>query len=385
MNTLTISTNSSQVAKSTITTDVPTNYHQNHGAVYLTPFDLLVVCILAVLMTIGIVGNAFVIYILSRKNSKPSSSLLKNRKKEDLVRSKRSKTGSTTVTARRKWFEHRIIVLSIVDLFSSCFVPSLFIYGTLHGFRSWHFGTFGCKLLVSLFPFTVSMSQGILVCISYERYQIVETKRQPTLRVSQWLVFVVLIAGLLVSPYTYSLEMVGDAVACRSTNKPLHAAYVIGNVVRDFTSTLVMLVFSAKTIRLLRQRDQRMRRSLRKSFVNNNNNNNTSNSNCKNERNFNTSTSQYRQTSARVTRILSTMLIMFSLCVIPVDLFQFAHLVFPAQMASQLGKKGLFVTNSLLVTLQLSNSVINVFVFSSMHICFSTCCQRLPAVGKANL
>ena len=304
----------------------------------MTSFDLLVVIILAVLMTIGVVGNACVIYILRKDVGK----------KKKRYSTKSSITSCTTPKQRNRWFESRVIVLSIVDLLSSCLVPSLFIYGTLHNFRRWHFGNLGCKLFVSLFPFTVSMSQGILVCIPYERYFIIKskTRRKPPIRVSIWLTGVVIIALLLVSPYTYSLDLVRDR--CRSINKQLHMIYVLGNVIRDLVSAILVLIFSVKTVHLLRRCDRKMRKS--------------SNNNSKSP-----GSKQRQQKSTRVTRIFSTILVSFSVCVIPVDLFQCIFLFFPGHMMKEFGKRKLFVVNTLLATLQISNSVINVFIYSSKH------------------
>ena len=306
----------------------------------MTSFDLLVVIILAVLMTIGVIGNTCVIYILRKdigKKRKPSATTT------SLI------TSYATPSRSKSWFESRLVVLASVDLLSSCFVPSLFIYGTAHSFREWHFGSIGCKLFVSLFPFTVSMSQGILVCISYERYFIIKskTKRKPPIRVYFWLTGVVIIAGLLVSPYTYSLDLVRNT--CRSVNKRLHMIYVLGNVTRDLASAILVFIFSVKTVNLLQQSDQRMK--------------NSSNKNPKSPG------SQLRQQiSTRVTRIFSTILVLFSVCVIPVDLFQCSFLFFPRYMMGGIGKRQIFVVNTLLATLQICNSVINVFIYSGGHL-----------------
>ena len=89
----------------------------------------------------GTLGNAYVIFVFGcNKNSRTS-------------------------------YETLLLILVVVDLCCSIFSPSLFIYGTLTKYKQWHFGEFGCKVIPSIFSLNVSVSQGILIMISIERYR----------------------------------------------------------------------------------------------------------------------------------------------------------------------------------------------------------------------
>ena len=64
---------------------------------------------------------------------------------------------------RHSHFESRLVLLAVVDLLSSTFIPTLFIYGTLTRFEAPHLTEPVCKVWISLFPLSISISQGIYV------------------------------------------------------------------------------------------------------------------------------------------------------------------------------------------------------------------------------
>ena len=92
--------------------------------------------------------------------------------------------GNTTViftfgkSKRRTLFEKRLLLLAIIDLLSTICVPSLFIYGVLTQYLGEILTEPVCKVWISLFPFSVSVSHGTLLFISFERYHRMHSKNR---------------------------------------------------------------------------------------------------------------------------------------------------------------------------------------------------------------
>ena len=102
--------------------------------------------LIVAIVCIGIPGNAFVIYVFGwRKKTKMN---MKERGRRD-----------------RNRFEFLLLLLSCIDLISLLLVPPIFFYLTMAKFKVWHFGKVACKIVPSLLQITISLSQGMLVCI----------------------------------------------------------------------------------------------------------------------------------------------------------------------------------------------------------------------------
>ena len=67
---------------------------------------------------------------------------------------------------RHTHFESRLVLLAVIDLLSSAFIPTLFIYGTLTHFQAPHLTEPVCKVWLTIFPLSVSISQGRF-CLLY--------------------------------------------------------------------------------------------------------------------------------------------------------------------------------------------------------------------------
>ena len=104
--------------------------------------DLVAVVIMCGIFLIGVIGNLMVIYIFGVKPGKS-----------------------------RKRFESFLLTLGVIDLISSIIVPFPFVYLTVTDYQVWHFGKLGCKIIPSFLQISVTVSQGVLIMISYERYQ----------------------------------------------------------------------------------------------------------------------------------------------------------------------------------------------------------------------
>ncbi|XP_065643161.1 bombesin receptor subtype-3 [Hydra vulgaris] len=107
----------------------------------------LLVIAFTLILSIGVVGNAFVIYTFGVK----------------LKSNHRSTTELLT------------LYLGVIDLLSSFLNPSFFIYLTIIDYRRWHFGKIGCKIIPTLGPIMTSISSGLLLILAIDRYLAVVT------------------------------------------------------------------------------------------------------------------------------------------------------------------------------------------------------------------
>ena len=109
---------------------------------YVTFSEWCLVVAFILIMCMGVVGNAFVIYVFGCK--------------------RKSNQRSAT-----DWL---ILYLGIIDLLSSFLNPPLYIYWTLTHYRRWDFGDLGCHILPSLGPIMASVSSGVLLIFAINRY-----------------------------------------------------------------------------------------------------------------------------------------------------------------------------------------------------------------------
>ena len=261
----------------------------------LSVFDKVVLTSLCILFFIGTAGNSCVVFTFGKKN-------------------------------KRNLFERRLLLLAVIDLFSSIFVPSLFIYGTITKFYAPHLGVVGCKILISLFPISVTISQSVLIFISYERYNRIERPFEGPKRIRFWFAISLVIAVLLVFPYTWTL---GEN--CLTRNIKLQNTYVIFNLLRDFFAVIFMLYFNIQTARSLK-------------------NNGDVYSNV---------SKTIRQKTKKISRTLLVMVTVFTICVVPVDIFQFVVLNLMTGRPAYINP-----VNTSLVVLQMCNSIANVIIYS---------------------
>ena len=90
--------------------------------------NLIIIC---VVLIVGVLGNSLVIFTFLMNGT------------------------------RRSHFESRLVLLAVIDLLSSSFIPTLFIYVILTKFEVPHLTATACKVWISLYPLSVSISQGI--------------------------------------------------------------------------------------------------------------------------------------------------------------------------------------------------------------------------------
>ena len=265
--------------------------HSYHN---LDPTNQMAIILLLFVFFLGIIGNVIVLFTFLKKR-------------------------------HRTVFEKRLVLLAIVDLVSSLCVPSLFIYGTLTHFHAPHLTEPVCKIWLSLFPMSVTISQALLVFISFERYHRIQKPFQRPYRIKFVFLAILLFSMALVSPYTYTLKDF-----CRTQNVTYHKVYVILNVVRDVISVLAMLYFNYRTGYCLHRNQDSI-------CVSNH-------SNLK---------------SKRIFRTLLKMVVVFTILVTPVDFYQFCVLNLMSTFPPYLNQ-----VNTMLVVLQMFNSVANIMIYS---------------------
>jgi len=306
-----------------------TTLNQNDQSLLLTmirftPLDIILIALITAIFCIGIPGNLFVIYVFGWRQRR-----------------------------KRCRFKFLLLILGCVDLISLLLVPPSFFYLTVTKFKVWHFGNIACKILPSLMQVSISVSQGMLVLICYERYSAIvnpfHNKQISTFRIFAWLCNVVFMSVVFIYPYAYTFE-----VTRADPNKPpscqpksAKSNYLIASsclqVFRDLLSVITMVILSLK---------------MNKALV---------------DRNDETSWDRAKM-SAKSRKLLRTVVVVFTMLCLPVDLF---HIIYYALVQFGFGADLALYTNTVLIpvnttlnVLQISNSVVNVFIYSKMHVFF---------------
>ena len=290
----------------------------------LTPIDLFTATMLVLLFFIGTIGNALTIWIF-------------------MIKKKR----------KRKRFELLLSVLAITDLFSSILIPLLFLYGTLTKYKRWDMGYLGCKLISSLFPVSVSLSQGILILISYDRYRSMSNPFGNPIRgttIGAWVAISLAVSCALVSPYYYALELVSSPMYGINTCAPSPYKfdhiyiYSCGNILRDVIATVALVVLGVLTNRSLKSKQGNLFSNL--SAFN------------KRQRNAN-----------KARKMLIVVACVFSFCVVPLDLFQvLVYTLVKLRVNIDASTYDIILkANTLLIILQVANSSTNFIIYSKMN------------------
>ncbi|XP_066920859.1 succinate receptor 1-like [Clytia hemisphaerica] len=232
----------------------------------------------------------------------------------------------------RTLFEKRLVLLAMIDLMSSICVPPLFIYGTLTSFQGSILTEPVCIVWISSFPFSISVSQGVLLFISFERYYRIQNPFKKPLKIRLYFIAVLVLAAIIVSPYASTLTD-----KCYVKDPRLRKATNLMNALRDFIAILAMCYFNYKIGQSYR---------------------------CKNNNliiktSSNKDLSQEHRNNMRVYRTLIKMVVVFSMLVLPYDLLHLALSYFLSSFPAYLNP-----INTMLVVLQVSNSVGNVLIYS---------------------
>lgn len=291
-------------------------------------FGYIVISIAIPLSVMGVIGNVIIIYKLGF-----------------------AKRGT------RNQYETFLLVLGFADFICMAVTPNVMVYGTITHFQSWHAGIIGCKIILSVLPMNVTISQGLLILIAYHRYEAVKKPLSSFIftgrRVFIWSIICVLASLLLVFPYAYALEMVDDpkhatkTCTIRGAMSKYTLAFTAINVSRDIVTTIVLVAIGNSTTRVLKKTNQ--------GFAAKN-----STQRWKNARIAST---------MRVRKLLKTVVVVFCLCTFPLDVYQLLlyvsfHIIgnIPVRLYTILRN-----INGGLFLLQASNSAANIFIYTKVH------------------
>ena len=310
------------------------------------PLDIFALVFMGILFVLGVSGNLFTIYVLSFVKK-------------------------THLSA----YDLMIVLLSISDLICAFIVPSMFGYGTITHFRRWDFGLIGCKILLSVLSINVTISQGILILMSTDRYLAIAKPFQRKVfskkNAALYVLLAVLFAMLLATPKAYALELhYNRELSMETCNTPgsknhLMLGYAAINLTRDIISTIVFAATGRKIYEALIT-----------------NSSNMAQHGCMGT-NIAVNISYVKQTH----KMLRLMLIVFSICTIPLDAFQFCvYVYFQVQLVIRSDVYyWIRSINTVLYLCQTSNAVVNVFIYGTRHRDFQPIFRRLSKMKNGVL
>lgn len=290
--------------------------------------DYIAMITLSIIFLIGVPGNIFVLYIFG-------------------IRRKKCRTR----------FETLLLLLGVTDCVSMLFIPTSFFYLTFTKFQVWHFGFIGCKIIPTILQMSVTISQGILVLISYERYHAIVYPFKIGFTnkcVCVWFVFVFIISIIFVLPYMFSFQIIKNPLDNTEACVPVSESYnlLMASSFMQLSRDLVALSILA-TLRI------RMHKSLTRSVT--------------------MATWDRLAISTKGRKLLKIVVLVFLILTLPEDIFLVFFYIFGSLFDMSDGLYNKFVDiNTFLNILQISNSVVNVFIYSRMHSYFKdrSCCPK---------
>eukprot|EP00794_Sanderia_malayensis_P010986 gene10986-12149_t len=279
--------------------------------------DKLGISAFSFIFVVGIFGNSFVCYTFGYKCRR-----------------------------RRTVTETLILYLAIADLIASFFNPLLYIYWIATGFRQWHFGIIGCKILPPIAPISTTISAAIIILICIDRYRSIVTPFKTRLSITQINIFAIMLVATSVLSYTFYLVKL-DVIPGMTCLSPDIAdkGYTIPLISFTLVFDIVyMAIFVPSYIRIFYQ----LRANDATTAI-------TTDGNSR------------RKGTRRVLRTLFTVGVVFALLVFPRDIAQLVY-AFSWMFPPGLPRSNALVTlNYWLKILHVSNSCANVFIYSHLH------------------
>ena len=248
------------------------------------------------------------------------------------------------VKVRSTEIENLIYYLAYVDLVASIVNPVVWTYWTVTHHKVWHFGQIGCKILPSLTRILVSVSMGIISLITVDRYYVICRPYEE--RIARWkikvaLVLVVVFSVAIDIPYIFHQE-VKPGRTCGVQNVSLQSfiyPIIVCLISRDvaFAFMFCGTVYKIRGVLNDHQKKEAVKQ-LRK-----------------------------EKSLSRVTVMLTVMATIFMFLVFPRDVL---HIVYFTSWLTPPGlpfNKTILDVNSALKVLHMTNSVVNVFIYSRLH------------------
>lgn len=265
--------------------------------------------------------------------------------------------------SRRTRFEVLLLILAIIDLISITIVPLTFLYLTTTKFKSWDFGYTGCKFIPSLLQISITLSQGVILLICYERYCAIVhpfQHRFPSKRtIALWLIMCAIISILSTLPYQISFDIVKDPrrgiKKCIPKVFEYHDMLIASStlwILRDFASALILVVLSYQMHHSLSRKVEVVKRE--------------------------------QTMFSRSRKIITAVVVIFTTLCLPVDVYSLIYNVF-VKTTTYFGPdtyRYLITANTFLNLIQASNAAVNVFIYSKMHILFRNAVCRCLSKGN---
>ncbi|XP_057300675.1 neuropeptides B/W receptor type 1-like [Hydractinia symbiolongicarpus] len=280
--------------------------------------EWLLVFAFIVIMVTGVVGNLLVCYVFGVKK----------------------KLKSTT-----EWL---ILYLGVIDLLTSVFNPTLYIFWTLTHYSKWPFGYYGCKILPAIGPIMTAASGGVLLIFGIDRFLAIVTPFYGQL--SFKMVTLANTINMLLSiasfvHYILVLKLSPDGNRCYVSGVQTLEYAVPNCSLILFRLVAFIVVFGGTNISIYLTL----------------------------KRNQHTSTAidlrlQRHAQSKRIMRVLVTMGIVFILLVFPRELFYLIYNLSWVNSSSGIGSSPTILQiNSWLKVMHTANSCANVFIYAHMQ------------------
>ena len=155
--------------------------------------EYILVFVFSLILVVGVWGNALVIYVFECRRKKQAA--------------------STT-----EWL---ILILGVIDILSTVFNSSLFIYWTITKHRRWDFGYLGCKVLPAIGPILITASSGVILIFAIDRYSAVVNpfRGQLSLKVALYAILADIVLSILsYTHYIYMIELKDGRCVSRPVN-----------------------------------------------------------------------------------------------------------------------------------------------------------------------
>lgn len=324
-------------SKKAITSTAKTSTTHQSKAKLMNPSlsidKILLVCGFAFTFIVGIFGNGFVCYVFGYK-----------------LRRRRSVT------------ETLLLYLGIVDLFASLVNPLLFIYWTVTRYQRWDFGIAGCKLFAPLAPILITLSATIIIIICIDRYRAIVFPfkgRYRKVHINMFVAIAIVASIFSYLGYAINLEVdKGYPCVVKSTVTPGHAIpHIIITLVRDI-GYIILFCFTSVAIYHHLGVDKQIQM----------------NSECLKKR---------RKNSRRICRVLFRIGIVFAILVFPKDILSLVSTISWMSPPGIAHSSAVISLNAWLKVLNVSNSCVNVFIYSHMHARFKRELRRVLCCGRA--
>ena len=308
----------------------------------LTIGEKCLVCGFAFTFIAGVSGNAFVCYVFGYKQRK-----------------------------HRSVTETLFLYLGIVDLLASVVNPMLFTYWTVTRYSRWDFGIVGCKILAPLAPITITISATIIIIISLDRYRAIVSPFKGRYSRKQINIFVSIAVVLSIVSYTqyiFHLEVIPNRTCLVASSTALANAvpYVVVTLVRDVG---YIILFCFTSIVIFNQLKVNERLQVNTDYLR-----------------------KRRRDSRRICLVLTCVGVVFAILVFPKDVLVLVSTISWMSPPGINHTQTVYDLNAWFKVLNTSNSCVNVFIYSHMHVrfkrelraLFAACCKGRFTANEAS-